>query len=143
MGISTSHLESYRHARLRLTGKFFDGERFLLALGCLPAHGRDPQLIDRLRAEEPLKLVGGGHFLQQPVLADDLADLILSCAGRASTFGRIYHAAGPDVIESRGYYRVIAEAVRDALGAPQRAAVSLAAGSGPPHPTAGREERAR
>ena len=80
-------------------------------LGCLPAHGRDPQLIERLRAEEPLKLAGGGHFLQRPVLADDLADLILSCAGRESTFGRIYHAAGPDIIESREYYRVIAEAL--------------------------------
>src|SRR5690606_30616546 len=36
-------------------------------LGCLPAHGRDPELISRLRAGEVLRLVGGGHFLQQPI----------------------------------------------------------------------------
>src|SRR5690606_5274960 len=29
-------------------------------LGCLPEHGRDPKLIARLRAGEPLRLVGGG-----------------------------------------------------------------------------------
>ena len=30
-------------------------------LGCLPTHGRDPQLLERMKAGEPLKLVGGGH----------------------------------------------------------------------------------
>lgn len=47
-------------------------------LGCLPEHGRDPQLIDRLRRGEALRLVGGGHYLQQPILAADLAQTILS-----------------------------------------------------------------
>ncbi|MEZ4681131.1 MAG: NAD-dependent epimerase/dehydratase family protein [Caldilineaceae bacterium] len=54
-------------------------------LGCLPNHGRDPELIDRLRRGEPLTLVGGGHFLQQPIYAADLARTILSsCAGNDS-----------------------------------------------------------
>ena len=78
-------------------------------LGCLPLHGRDPQLIDRLRAGETLALVGGGYFLQQPILARDLADLGLSFAGRADLQQRIFQAAGPDIAESVTYYRIIAE----------------------------------
>ena len=31
-------------------------------LGCLPMHGRDPELIQKIRNGEPLKLVGGGIF---------------------------------------------------------------------------------
>ena len=34
-------------------------------LGCLPHHGRDEEIIDRIRRGETLKLVGGGYFLQQ------------------------------------------------------------------------------
>ena len=78
-------------------------------LGCLPAHSRDSQLINRLRNAEALQLVGGGHFLQQPILARDLADLILSIGGNQETYRRIYNAAGPDIIESREYYAIIAD----------------------------------
>lgn len=78
-------------------------------LGCLPRHGRDPELIGRLRRHKPLALVGGGHFLQQPLFAPDLAELILSCAGNDQARNRIYVAAGPEVVESREYYRLIAE----------------------------------
>lgn len=78
-------------------------------LGCLPAHGRDPELLNRLREGQPLQLVGGGHFLQQPVLAADLARLILSCAGQPQTNRQIYHGAGPDMIESRHFYGIIAD----------------------------------
>jgi nucleoside-diphosphate-sugar epimerase len=78
-------------------------------LGCLPLHGRDAQLIARLRAGEPLQLVGGGHFLQQPVLAADLAQTILSLAGRNAAYGEIFCVAGPEIVESRTYYRLIAD----------------------------------
>ena len=80
-------------------------------LGCLPAHSRDPDLLERIRRGEPLRLVGGGHFLQQPILARDLARLILAapeCPGAAC---RIFCAAGPDIVESRRYYEIIARAV--------------------------------
>jgi len=77
-------------------------------LGCLPLHGRDDEMIDRIRRGEALKLVGGGYFLQQPVLARDLAELLLSCAGNTNTHGQIFCAAGPDIIESRTYYDEIA-----------------------------------
>ncbi|MCC6444540.1 MAG: NAD-dependent epimerase/dehydratase family protein [Armatimonadetes bacterium] len=80
-------------------------------LGCLPFHGRDPQIISRLRAGETLRLAGGGHFLQQPIFARDLAETILSAAGNAAACGRIFQAAGPDIVESRDYYRIIADAL--------------------------------
>lgn len=78
-------------------------------LGCLPEHGRDERLLERLRAGETLRLVGGGHFLQQPIVARDLADLVLASAGRADLDGRIFQAAGPDVVESVTYYRILAD----------------------------------
>jgi nucleoside-diphosphate-sugar epimerase len=83
-------------------------------LGCLPMHGRDPELIARLRRGEALRLVGGGHYLQQPVLAGDLARVILEAAGNPKTFGQTFNVAGPDIVESAEYYRIIA----GALGVP-------------------------
>jgi len=78
-------------------------------LGCLPLHGRDPDLIRTLRAGAPIQLVGGGHFLQQPILAGDLAETILSVAGNSAADGRIFNTAGPDIIESRRYYQIVAD----------------------------------
>lgn len=78
-------------------------------LGCLPLHGRDPELIDKLRRGETLTLVGGGHFLQQPIFAADLAQTILSCAGNSNCHGQIYLTAGPDIVESSDFYRIIGE----------------------------------
>lgn len=77
-------------------------------LGCLPAHGRDPQLLHRMVSGESLRLVGGGYFLQQPIFAPDLAQTILSLAGNPRTYGQIFNTAGPQIIESRAYYRIIA-----------------------------------
>lgn len=84
-------------------------------LGCLPLHGRDPQLIATLQAGQPIQLVGGGHFLQQPIFVDDLAQTILSCAGNTKSFGQIYMAAGPDIIESRQFYQIVADILGVAL----------------------------
>jgi nucleoside-diphosphate-sugar epimerase len=80
-------------------------------LGCLPLHGRDPQLIDRLREGRPLQLAGGGYFLQQPVLADDLAETIVGVAGHPRVHRAVFNVAGPDVIESWQYYRIVADAL--------------------------------
>jgi len=85
-------------------------------LGCLPTHSRDPNLIEQLKAGEHLNLVGGGYFLQQPVLARDLAELLLDMGGEASTFSQVFNAPGPDVVESRAYYQIIA----DILGVPMK-----------------------
>lgn len=78
-------------------------------LGCLPEHSRDPELIARMKAGQALRLVGGGYFLQHPILARDLADLILDLQGNENTYGRVFNAAGPEVIEARRYYQVVAD----------------------------------
>ena len=78
-------------------------------LGCLPEHGRDPDLIERIRTGKPLRLVGGGKFLQQPIFVDDLAHLALSCPFSPCSARQIYHCAGPDVVESVTYYQILAE----------------------------------
>lgn len=78
-------------------------------LGCLPDALRDPDLLRKLKAGKPLVLAGGGHFLQQPIFAPDLAALILSVRGNAATDRKIYCSAGPDIVESATYYRMIAE----------------------------------
>jgi len=78
-------------------------------LGCLPTHGRDAELVQKLRAGKPLQLVGGGYFLQQPILADDLAATIVSVAGNKGVAGKIFNTAGPDIVESWQYYQIIAE----------------------------------
>jgi nucleoside-diphosphate-sugar epimerase len=83
-------------------------------LGCLPLHGRDPALLARLQNGETIQLVGGGYFLQQPILAADLASTILSCYGNQKSHGQIYNTAGPDIVESWRYYQIIA----DLLGVP-------------------------
>lgn len=84
-------------------------------LGCLPLHGRDKELINRLRQHETLKLVGGGAFLQQPIFAADIADAILSIPEHPDTAaGKIFNIAGPDIVPSREYYQIVA----DLLGVP-------------------------
>lgn len=78
-------------------------------LGCLPKHGRDPQLLRRIREGEPLELVGAGYFLQQPIFVRDLAAFFLSIMGNANSYGQIYNMYGPDIIQSRDYYEMVAE----------------------------------
>ncbi|MBT3275098.1 MAG: NAD-dependent epimerase/dehydratase family protein [Spirochaetales bacterium] len=78
-------------------------------LGCLPHHGRDPKLIEKLRAGEPIRLVGGGYFLQQPIMVSDLAESLLSVIGNSKSHNEIFNAAGPDIVESREYYQIIAD----------------------------------
>ncbi len=76
--------------------------------GCLPLHSRDPQLVGHIHAGRPLRLVGGRAFLQHPVFAPDLAETILSAAVNPAATGRTFNVNGPEVIESRTYYRVLA-----------------------------------
>ena len=84
-------------------------------LGCLPLHGRDPELIKKLREGVPLKLVGGGYFLQQPIFVDDLGRTIVSVAGNQAACGKLFNMAGPDIIESRQYYQIIADILKVSL----------------------------
>lgn len=78
-------------------------------LGCLPQEGRNPELISKIMEGQPLLLVGGGYFLQQPIFASDLAELMLSCIENKNTYNEIFCTMGPDIIESRKYYETIAD----------------------------------
>lgn len=80
-------------------------------LGCIPLHSRDPHLLSKIKNGETLHLVGGGHFLQQPILARDLSDLILSLEGNTNAYSETFCATGPDTVESREYYRIIAKLI--------------------------------
>src|SRR5690606_37784815 len=78
-------------------------------LECLPWHLRDPRLLDTLRGGQPLRLVAGGSILQQPVYVDDVARLVLSCAdSRRADHARVL-AVGPEMVEAREYYAVVAD----------------------------------
>jgi len=77
-------------------------------MGCLPLQSRNPQLIDDILARRPLQLVDGGRFLQQPVFAPDLAETILDAPHHPRAAGGIFNVVGPDIVESRDYYRVLA-----------------------------------
>jgi nucleoside-diphosphate-sugar epimerase len=77
--------------------------------GCLPHHSRDSRLVDHLLSGTPLRLVGGGHFIQHPVLTDDLARTILAMSGNPRTYQKIFNVAGPEVMESRTYYQLAAD----------------------------------
>lgn len=78
-------------------------------LGCLPKHGRDVELLRRIRDGEPLELVGAGYFLQQPIFVRDLANFFMSIMGNEKSYGQFYNMYGPDIIQSRDYYDIIAD----------------------------------
>jgi nucleoside-diphosphate-sugar epimerase len=78
-------------------------------LGCLPKESRNPDLISKIKEGNPLELAGGGYFLQQPIFSEDLAETMLSCIDNKKTYNEIFCTMGPDIIESRKYYQIIAE----------------------------------
>lgn len=78
-------------------------------LGCLPLPIRDPELLRKMKAGDVLALVGNGHFLQQPIFAADLARLALASPSCPASHGQLFISYGPDIVESREYFRIIAE----------------------------------
>jgi nucleoside-diphosphate-sugar epimerase len=78
-------------------------------LGCLPLHGRDPQLVERMRRGETLKLLAGGVYLQQPMFVEDLCAAAYACAGNAKVRKELFFMAGPEIVESQTFYKVIGE----------------------------------
>ncbi len=79
-------------------------------LGCLPLHGRDADLINRLRRTEPLRLVNGGSYQQHPIYAPDLAEAILAAPQHAAACaGSIFNISNPEIFPSLRYYEIVAE----------------------------------
>lgn len=77
-------------------------------LGCLPCAFRDPNLIQKIKDHEAIPLVGGGHFLHQPIFVDDLALLILSLANNPKAYGKIFNTPGGKIATMKSYYEAIA-----------------------------------
>lgn len=80
-------------------------------LGSGSLQGRDPMLLDRLRRGVPVVLLEGGTLLLQPVLNDDIARACVAVLDRPETFGQAYNCAGPEVVTTRRYYELIAQAL--------------------------------
>lgn len=79
-----------------------------LKLGCFPECSRSDELADRMRRGEPLPLVGLGTYIIQPVYVKDLARVMMECAGNEKCFDEIFCIGGPERIENRQYYEILA-----------------------------------
>lgn len=80
-------------------------------LGPLPHSFRDRELLARLRADQPLRLVGGGRWRLQPIWIGDLLDLVLACAHTPAARGAVANAPGFDTLSGADYYRTVAAAL--------------------------------
>lgn len=76
-------------------------------LGCFPEHSRQDGLLEHIRADRPLELVGGGAYLIHPIFVDDMALCLLDCLENPHTFNQIFCVGGPDVITNAAYYQCI------------------------------------
>lgn len=77
-------------------------------LGCFPKHLRDRDLIRRLKGGQPIYLVDGGYFLQQPLYIEDFVNLLIGVITNPRSKNELFLAAGPTIIRSSDYYRIIA-----------------------------------
>ena len=84
-------------------------------LGCFPGHCRDKDLISKLLNGETLELVDNGRLLQQPIDCEDLAKTMISAIGNSKASGKAFNMAGPDIVESRKYYEMIADVLNVTL----------------------------
>lgn len=80
-------------------------------LGCYPEHSRQPDLLAYMRAEKPLRLVGGGEFLIHPIHVDDLALALLDCIDKPAAFRQIFCIGGVDVVTNADYFRLLGQLI--------------------------------
>ena len=77
--------------------------------GCYPEQSRQADLLAHIRADKPLRLVGGGDFLIHPIYVDDMALALLDCLHNPTAHGEVYCIGGPDVITNAAYYVCLGE----------------------------------
>lgn len=78
-------------------------------LGSDQAQGRDPKLLDKIRTGEGLVLTAEGQILIQPVWNREIGACIAHIAGQPESFGEIFHCTGPDAVNNKDYYQIIAD----------------------------------
>ncbi len=86
-------------------------------LGTGSVEGRDPTLLQHLRAGEGLTLLGEGLLLIQPVFHREVGDAIAHLAGNPASFGQVYNCTSPQCVTTRVYYEMVAERIRVPLRA--------------------------
>ncbi|MCR5503853.1 MAG: NAD-dependent epimerase/dehydratase family protein [Lachnospiraceae bacterium] len=89
------------------------GPGFLL--GCFPEHSRQKELPELIRKGKPIRLVGMGTYLIHPVYVDDLAQALIDCAENEKTFQEIFCIGGPEAVQNRTYYEIIADCLKTTL----------------------------
>ena len=85
------------------------GPGFLL--GCFPEQSRQADLLEHMRADRPLRLVGGGELLIHPIYVDDMALALLDCLDKPRAEGEIFCIGGPEAVPNAAYYTCIGELI--------------------------------
>ena len=100
-------------------------------------HDRFLNLFARMQAVMPVVPLAGADALFQPVWVEDVARALVRCLTDASTVGRVYECAGPDVMTLRELVRLAGRlsgherpvfGVGDSVGRAQAALLSLLPG---------------
>lgn len=76
-------------------------------LGCFPEESRRDDLEERIRAGEPMKLVGAGEYLIQPIFVSDLARVMIDSVYNVKTYNEVFCIGGPERIPNRRYYEIL------------------------------------
>lgn len=76
-------------------------------LGCFPLHTRQKDLLAHIRSGKPIRLVGGGSYLIQPLYAGDMAKAAVAAVGNPATYNQIFCIAGPEVMPNRDYFTTL------------------------------------
>jgi len=77
-------------------------------LGCIPAHNRDPQLLERIRTGTSLALAHRGMIKVSYVHPEDLADVILEVLLKRIEMNRVVNIVYPEPVLARDYYASLA-----------------------------------
>lgn len=105
-------LKDMRSAAPRLRTTIFRpghiyGPGFLL--GCFPEHSRQKELPELIMQEKPIRLVGMGTYVIHPIYVHDLARALVESAEKEKTYQEIFCIGGPEALENKTYYEVIAK----------------------------------
>lgn len=73
-------------------------------IGCFPEQSRQKGLLAHMRADKPLRLVGGGKFLIHPIYVDDMALALLDCLDKPKAVREIFCIGGPEAVPNYEYY---------------------------------------
>jgi len=83
--------------------------------GPIHTFGGSTTYVDRIRKGKPIVVHGDGSSFWVACHRDDVAHTFVAAAGKAHTFGKVYHAAGEEWLTWNEYH----EQVAAAIGAPE------------------------